>query len=73
MLNKGLNLRKHFFTQQVVDNWNRLLAKVVKAKTTNQLKNSFDKYLNENGYGDPISIFIQVFVEAVRVLKGIKP
>ena len=50
-LNKGLNLRKHFFTQRVVDNWNRLPAKVVKAKTTNQFKNSFDKYLNENGYG----------------------
>ena len=49
--NKGLNLRKHFFTQRVVDNWNRLPAKVVKAKTTNQFKNTFDKYLNENGYG----------------------
>ena len=49
-LNKGLNLRKHFFTQRGVDNWNRLPAKVVKAKTTNQFKISFDKYLNENAY-----------------------
>ena len=50
-LNKGLNLRKYFFTQRVVGNWNRLPAKVVNVKTTNQFKNSFDKYLNENGYG----------------------
>ena len=47
-LNKELNLRKHFFTQRV---GNRLPAKVVYARTTNQFKNSFDTYPSENGYG----------------------
>ena len=34
-LMKGLNLRKFFFLQRVVDNWNNLLEYVISAKTVN--------------------------------------
>ena len=50
-LTKGLNLRKFFFSQRVVDNWNNLPANIINAKTVNQFKNSYDSYLKENGYG----------------------
>ena len=50
-LMKGLNLRKFFFSQRVVDNWNNLPEYVISAKTVNQFKNNFDNYLKECGYG----------------------
>ena len=50
-LSKGLNLRRFFFSQRVIDNWNHLPENVVNTKTTNQFKNSFDNYLKEYGYG----------------------
>ena len=37
-LMKGLNLRKFFFSQRVVDNWNNLPEYVISAKTVNQFK-----------------------------------
>ena len=46
-LMKGLNLRKYFFSQHVVDNWNSLPEYVISAKTVNQFKNNFDNYLKE--------------------------
>ena len=50
-LMKGLNLRKFFFSQRVVDNWNNFPEYVISAKTVNQFKNNFDNYLKERGYG----------------------
>ena len=50
-LNKGLNLRKYFFSQRVVDTWNDLPDSVVNVKTTNQFKNRTDDYWENHGYG----------------------
>ena len=50
-LSKGLNLRKFFFSQRVVDNWISLPDDVISAKTVNQFQNNYDNYLKENGYG----------------------
>jgi hypothetical protein len=50
-LEKGLNLRKYFFSQRVIDNWNSLPPNVVEAKTVNQFKNRFDRHLKQSGYG----------------------
>ena len=50
-LMKGLNLRKFFFSQKVVDNWNNFPEYVISAKTVNQFKNNFDNYLKERRYG----------------------
>ena len=38
-LKKGLELRKYFFSQRIVDKRNKLPLSVVNAKTTNQFKN----------------------------------
>ena len=51
-LTKGLELRKHFFSQRVVDEWNKLPPSVVNAKSTNQFKNQIDKFWTKYGYGD---------------------
>ncbi|XP_072017081.1 uncharacterized protein [Amphiura filiformis] len=51
-LHKGLNLRKCFFSQRVIDTWNKLPADVVNVKTTNQFKGKIDKFWNKNGYGE---------------------
>ena len=48
---KGLQLRKYFFSQRVIINWNKLPAHVVVAKNVNEFKKYFDQYLNEKGYG----------------------
>ena len=50
-LKKGLNLRKFFFSQRVVDVWNKLPEDVVSVKTTNQFKNRIDDYWKKQGYG----------------------
>ena len=50
-LEKGLNLRKYFFSQRVIDNWNNLPANVIEAKSINQFKNRFDKHVKQSGYG----------------------
>ena len=50
-LSKGLELRKHFFSQRIVDKWNKLPLSVVNAETTNQFKNRLDKHWTKNGYG----------------------
>ena len=50
-LSKGLNLRKYFFSQRDLENWNSLPAYVINAKNVKQFKNRFDSYMNENGYG----------------------
>ena len=50
-LKKGLNLRKYFFSQRVVDVWNKLPENVINVKTTNQFKNRIDDYWRKHGYG----------------------
>ena len=50
-LNKGLNIRKYFFSQRVVNTWNALPWDVVNSKTTNQFKTKIDHHWKENGYG----------------------
>jgi hypothetical protein len=40
-----LDIRKHFFTQRVVETWNALPDYVVTAKTVNSFKNRVDKFL----------------------------
>ena len=37
-------IRKEFFSQRVIDEWNGLPEEVVKANTLNSFKNSLDKY-----------------------------
>ena len=50
-LTKGLEIRKHFFSQRVVSEWNMLPPTVVNAQTTNQFKNRLEKHWSLNGYG----------------------
>ena len=42
-----LNLRKNFFTQRVVNDWNRLPSYVVKAPSINAFKNRLDEFLQD--------------------------
>ena len=49
-LNKGLNIRKFFFSQRVIPNWNNLPSHVTEAKNVNQFKNRFDNHLKKSGY-----------------------
>ena len=48
---KGLQLRKYFFSQRVIHNWNKLPAHIVNAKNVNEFKKFFDQYMTEKGYG----------------------
>jgi len=38
-----LNIRKHYFSQRVVDKWNSLPAAIVQAQSVNSFKNMYDK------------------------------
>jgi len=42
-----LNIRKHCFSQRVVNNWNELPEVVVDAKSVNCFKNRYDKFVKE--------------------------
>ena len=42
------NIRKGFFSQRVVNNWNTLMDKVpeiIEAETVNNFKNKYDNYI----------------------------
>jgi len=39
-----LDLRKHFFSQRVVNEWNNLPQHVIEASRVNMFKNRLDKY-----------------------------
>ena len=39
-----LDIRKHYFSQRVVDKWNSLPAAIVQAQSVNSFKNMYDKY-----------------------------
>ena len=38
------DIRKYFFSQRVINPWNKLPSQVVNAKSVNDFKNKFDKY-----------------------------
>ena len=44
-----LNLRKYFFTQRVVNDWNQLPEEAVNATTVTQFKTVIDPELKEGG------------------------
>ena len=39
-----LNIRKNFFSQRVVNDWNALPVIVVESESVNSFKNNYDKY-----------------------------
>ena len=42
-----LELRKHFFLQRAIDDWNSLSENVISSDTINQFKNRLNKYWKE--------------------------
>ena len=38
------NIRKYFFSQRVVNEWNKLPENVIEAESINSFKNRYDKY-----------------------------
>jgi len=43
-----LDIRKHFFSQKIINQWNSLPANVVNAKAVNSFKNAYDaNYWND--------------------------
>ena len=40
-----LNVKKNFFTQRVVNDWNRLTSYIVEAPSVNAFKNRLDDFL----------------------------
>ena len=43
------NIRKYFFSQRIVNTWNRLPESVVTAETVNSFKNRYDSYMSKIG------------------------
>ncbi len=43
-----LDIRKHFFSQRIVNEWNRLPGSVVSAETVNSFKNRYDKFVSSS-------------------------
>src|SRR6266516_5589054 len=41
-----LDIRKHFFSQRVVNEWNKLPDAVVEAESVNSFKNKYDSYVS---------------------------
>jgi hypothetical protein len=43
-------LRKHFFSQRIIDDWNSLTEEIVTAETINSFKAKIDKYWQTKWY-----------------------
>ena len=43
-----LNIRKHYFTERILTQWNSLPAEIVQLPSYNQFKNALRKHLNIN-------------------------
>ena len=43
-INSDMDLRKHFFSQRVIDDWNGLSENVISSDTISQFKNRLNKY-----------------------------
>ena len=41
-----LDIRKHFFSQRVVNEWNKLPDSVIEAESVNSFKNKYDSYVS---------------------------
>ena len=41
-----LEVRKHFFSQRVINSWNELPASVVEAESVNSFKNRYDSFFS---------------------------
>ena len=48
---KNLRCRKEFFTQRVIEDWNKLPTEVVNADSVNSFKGKLQKYWKSNRYG----------------------
>ena len=44
-----LDIHKNFFSQRVVNAWNKLPTDVVEATSVNMFKNRYDKYARKSG------------------------
>ena len=49
-LDKSLKCRADFFSQRVINQWNKLPKYVIGAKTTNAFKNELDRHWKDMGY-----------------------
>jgi len=47
--NSRLNIRKHFFSQRIVDYWNKLTDDIVSATTISCFKNRLDYWMDRYG------------------------
>jgi len=45
-----LDIRKHFFSQRIINRWNRLPANVVNAKTVNSFNNAYNRNYRSAAY-----------------------
>jgi hypothetical protein len=45
-----LDIRKNFFSQSIVNEWNRLPSSVLESETVNGFKNRYDKYASEKRF-----------------------
>ena len=45
-----LDIRKHFFSQRVVNEWNKLPNSVVEAESVNSFKNKYDNYITSQNF-----------------------
>ena len=65
-----LEIRKHFFSQRIINRWNSLPANVVNAKTVNSFKNAYDENWNHvdiRSWWTCQSVVLQVQVQVTEM------